>query len=113
MARKDDDNRFEEDWRAFYDGKELGTGLAPAGPVAVGPTSVVDKNIQFVGLADSSPEWLLGEGTYNWTFQVWTEDTDNPSLSFSKTFSVDKTAADTLRDRRQKRDNTWSTLKLE
>ena len=111
VGRADDDKTFELEWTGF---SETSSGnpsyiVTEPGPVAVGSTSVVGKVIQFKWPADwpaDSPELLLLQGKYHLEIQLWTEDTSSPSVSVQRTFQVTKSTADTLLDRRQKKDNT-------
>lgn len=111
MRRTDSDKTFEQQWTGF---SEISSGKATlevtsAGPVTVGPTSVVGKMIQFRWPADS-PELLLLPGQYRWELELWTNDTGSPSISVTRTFSVEKRTADTLLARRQRQDNTYSPI---
>jgi hypothetical protein len=103
LARTDRDKIFV-DWTGFSDGKEP-IGVTATSPVPVGPTSVVERIIQFKWPANARKFRLL-PGKYNWTLQLWTRNTLDPSAAVSRTFSVDKSTADSL-------SNTLSTVALD
>ena len=126
IHRNGDPNTFQKEWT--YIGQSFSAdgsiGLAYAGPVGIGPTSVVGELIQFAWpnarpdhsppvppppapcpSYQESPEWL--EGAYSLVLELWTDADSAPIALPQRTFSITRDMAAILADRRRNKNNQY------